>query len=224
MATSSSTSNTSLLTAQHSVGHVHLIIGSNPLAASRAANSLAAGAKPILIAPLAVNQQQLHYTLAAQIESGALTHIPRAVEESDLFTLGRKEVSGVVDAVFITATTNGVTPAAAAEIAEKCKRNRIPINVVDCPSLCSFSLLSVHVDGPLQVGVTTNGRGCKLASRIRREVAAGLPEGLGRAVERFGGVRRRILEEAAAAAAAASAKEVLADEGVDDSVDQGPEF
>src|SRR4029434_3959678 len=33
--------------------------------------------------------------------------------------------------------------------------------------------------GPLQIGVTTNGRGCKLAGRIRREVAAGLAAGAG---------------------------------------------
>ncbi|KAK4168794.1 tetrapyrrole methylase [Cladorrhinum sp. PSN259] len=215
-------SHTSLLTAQHTVGHVHLIIGSNPLAASRATNSLAAGAKPIIIAPV-VENQPLHYTLAAQITSGAITHLPRTFEENDLFCLGREEVSGVVDAVFIT---NAGSVLAVAEIAAKCRRNRIPINVVDCPALCSFSLLSVHVDGPLQVGVTTNGRGCKLASRIRREVAAALPEGLGKAVERFGGMRRRILAEAAQASSAKKAGEqqVVADEGVDDSVDQGAEF
>ncbi|KAK4457905.1 Uroporphyrinogen-III C-methyltransferase, partial [Cladorrhinum samala] len=219
MASTIASSHTSLLTAQHSVGHVHLIIGSNPLAASRATNSLAAGAKPILIAPT-VENQTIHYNLAAHIASGALTHLSRPFQNDDLFTLGREEVSGVVDAVFITAP-NAVN---APEIADKCRRNRIPINVVDCPPLCSFSLLSVHVDGPLQVGVTTNGRGCKLASRIRREVAAALPEGLGTAVERLGGVRRRILEEAAAKRGGHGQPQVVADEGVDDSVDQGAEF
>jgi len=66
---------------------------------------------------------------------------------------------------------------------------------VDAPNLCTFTLLSTHSDGPLQIGITTSGKGCKLASRIRREIAATLPPGFGDAVERLGTVRRRIWEE-----------------------------
>jgi len=47
----------------------------------------------------------------------------------------------------------------------------------------------------LQIGVTTNGRGCKLSSRIRREIAASLPPQLGSACARLGTIRRRIQEE-----------------------------
>jgi uroporphyrin-III C-methyltransferase len=43
--------------------------------------------------------------------------------------------------------------------------------------------------------VTTNGRGCKLSSRIRREIASSLPPQLGAACDRLGLVRRRIQEE-----------------------------
>lgn len=104
-------------------------------------------------------------------------------------------------------------PSPGAHISQLCKRNRIPVNVVDAPDLCTFTLLSTHVDGPLQVGVTTNGRGCKLASRIRREIAASLPSGLGPACARLGEVRRRIQEE-----------DSLAVGDLDDSVDQGAQF
>ena len=72
---------------------------------------------------------------------------------------------------------------------------RIPVNVVDAPNLCTFTLLSTHSDGPLQIGITTSGKGCKLASRIRREIASSLPQDFGNAVERLGTVRRRIWEE-----------------------------
>lgn len=72
---------------------------------------------------------------------------------------------------------------------------RVPVNVVDAPNLCTFTLLSTHSDGPLQIGITTSGKGCKLASRIRREIASSLPSNLGTAVERLGTVRRRIWEE-----------------------------
>ena len=67
--------------------------------------------------------------------------------------------------------------------------------MVDAPNLCTFTLLSTHSDGPLQVGITTSGKGCKLASRIRREIASYLPTNLGAAIERLGTVRRRIWEE-----------------------------
>ena len=238
---------TSLLTAQHCAGHVHLILGSNPLAAARASSSLAAGAKPILISPLPSASSStenpdspspsLHYSLAALIASGALTHLSRPFAETDLFTLGREEVGSVVDAVFVTsplpswpvpssATPSPPPPPAlpapdpeqqqtpTAHLAHLCRCNRIPINVVDRPDLCSFSLLSVHVDGPLQIGVTTNGRGCKLAGRIRREVAAGLPDGLGGAVARLGEMRRKVV-----AATPGGKGGILG--GVDDSVEQG---
>ena len=65
----------------------------------------------------------------------------------------------------------------------------------DAPELCSFTLLSTYSDGPLHVGITTSGRGCKLASRLRREIAAFLPPNLGSAIDRLGAIRRRLWEE-----------------------------
>ena len=84
---------------------------------------------------------------------------------------------------------------AGAHISSLCRRLRIPVNVADAPNLCTFTILSTYSDGPLQIGVTTSGKGCKLASRIRREIASSLPSDLGQAVERLGTMRRRIWEE-----------------------------
>ncbi|KAL2117755.1 hypothetical protein VTJ04DRAFT_7415 [Mycothermus thermophilus] len=224
-------SRTSLLTAQHCTGHVHLILGSNPLAAARASSSLAAGAKPILISPVPSSSsspdqpqhQQLHYSLESLIASGSLTHLSRPFSDSDLFTLGREEVDRVVDAVFITTppcsslSRSDLDAKQIRHISELCRRNRIPVNVVDAPDLCSFSLLSVHVDGPLQIGVTTNGRGCKLAGRIRREIAAALPPGLGAAVERLGEMRRKLVVQQIKSS---DEPVEVVNEGVDDSIDQ----
>lgn len=69
------------------------------------------------------------------------------------------------------------------------------MNVSDAPDLCTFSLLSTYSDGPLHVGITTSGRGCKLASRLRREIQSTLPANLGNAIDRLGSVRRRLWEE-----------------------------
>ncbi|KAJ3472799.1 hypothetical protein NLG97_g10709 [Lecanicillium saksenae] len=50
-------------------GNVHLVVGTNPLAAARCAQSLAAGARPILVAPAA---SDLHYGLQAKIDDGSV--------------------------------------------------------------------------------------------------------------------------------------------------------
>jgi len=178
-----------LLTAHNCTDHVHLIIGSGPLAASRCAKSLDVAARPVLAAP---EDADLHFTLAHSIAEGKVQWTRRAFEEQDLRTLGRAEVGHFVDAVFVT---TGAKDPLSANISNLCKRLRIPVNVVDAPSLCTFTLLSTHSDGPLQIGITTSGRGCKLSSRIRREIAASLPPKFGDAVERLGTVRRRIWEE-----------------------------
>ncbi|KHO00236.1 uroporphyrinogen methylase [Metarhizium album ARSEF 1941] len=169
--------------------NIHLVIGTNPLAAARCATSLAAGAHPVLVAPAAA---ELHCNLQTKIEQGLVRWHQKTIDEADLFSLGRDEVGRTVDAVFVA---SGPREPLAARISEACRRNRIPVNVVDAPHLSTFSLLSTHTDGPLQVGVTTNGRGCKLASRVRREVASCLPPGLGAACTRLGELRRRIIQQ-----------------------------
>ena len=102
-----------------------------------------------------------------------------------------------------------------------CQRLRIPVNVVDAPNLCSFTLLSTYSDGPLQIGITTSGKGCKLASRIRREIASTLPKNFGNAIERLGTIRRRIWEEDHRPQAI---EEAVPDIEDDDAVGQKPTF
>ncbi|KAF2773841.1 uroporphyrin-III C-methyltransferase [Teratosphaeria nubilosa] len=186
-----------LLTAVDSTSHIHLIIGSNPLAGARCSRSLEAGAIPILIAP---GYASLHYGLGKRIEEHKIQWLQRDFQDGDLTTLGRDEVEKVVDAVFVT---SGARTPLATHISTLCRRKRIPVNVADAPNLCTFTLLSTYSNGPVQIGVTTSGKGCKLASRIRREIASALPADLGQAVERLGTVRRRIWEQDHAADAVA---------------------
>jgi uroporphyrin-III C-methyltransferase len=90
---------TSLLVGLNCRGSIHLIVGTNPLASSRCAQSLAAGALPILIAPAEV---ELHYALQRRIDDGEVKWERKSFEDEDLFRLGREEVGNVVDAVFVT--------------------------------------------------------------------------------------------------------------------------
>jgi hypothetical protein len=92
-------SHTPLLISLNSASHVHLIIGSNPLAAARCTKSAEAGAKPIVITPA---DAEVHYTLSKRFEEGTAQWVQKNYEDEDLKTLGRAEVDGVVDAVFVT--------------------------------------------------------------------------------------------------------------------------
>ncbi|KAH6665406.1 tetrapyrrole methylase [Halenospora varia] len=182
-------SSISLLTSIDSTSHIHLIIGSNPLAAARCAKSIEVGAKPLLIAP---ETAELHYSLQKRIDNGEVNWLKKSFDDEDILRHGREEIGGVVDAVFVTSSPRDPL---SAHISQLCRRNRVPVNVADASNLCTFSLLSTHTDGPLQIGVTTNGKGCKLSSRIRREIASSLPSQLGAACSRLGNMRRRIQEE-----------------------------
>ncbi|KAJ5646204.1 hypothetical protein N7490_002576 [Penicillium lividum] len=177
------------MTAWNVESQIHLIIGAGPLAAARCTKSIEAGAKPVVIAP---ETADIHFTLAEHIANGAVQLLRRDFQDDDLTTLGREEVDRVVDAVFVTL---GGNLEMSTHISKLCRRLRIPVNVSDAPSLCSFTLLSTYSDGPLHIGITTSGRGCKLASRLRREIAAFLPTNLGSAIDRLGAMRCRLWEE-----------------------------
>ncbi|KAL1956141.1 hypothetical protein VTO42DRAFT_7576 [Malbranchea cinnamomea] len=178
-----------LLTAVDARSQVHLVVGSNLLASARCTRALEVGASPVLIAP---PDESLPSVLRQKVEDGSVSWVRRAFRDEDLRTLGREEVDGYVDAVFVTLDARDPL---SSHISTLCRRLRIPVNVADAPELCSFTLLSTYSDGPLHVGITTSGRGCKLAARIKREIAAYLPPGLGAAVEVLGRIRRRIWEE-----------------------------
>ncbi|QDS68490.1 hypothetical protein FKW77_010857 [Venturia effusa] len=205
----------SLLTAVDSTNHVHLIIGSNPLAGARCARSLEVGAIPKLIAP---EDAIVHYGLTKRIEEGKVEWKKAEFEDGDLTTLGREEVGNVVDAVFVTLRRGD---ARSTHISNLCRRLRIPVNVADAPGLCTFTLLSTHTDGPLQIGVTTSGKGCKLSARIKREIISSLPSDLGTGVSRMGALRKRLYEEDSSATHAALDELDVEDE---DTVGQSASF
>ncbi len=81
---------------------------------------------------------------------------------------------------------------ASSRIYTLCKERRIPANIADVPPECDFYFGSVHRDGPLQIMVSTNGNGPKLASIVRKEIAAHLPKNTGAAIAKMGLLRRKL--------------------------------
>lgn len=80
-------------------------------------------------------------------------------------------------------------PVASSEIWKLCKERKIAANIADVPPECDFYFGSVHRDGPLQIMVSTNGKGPRLANYTRRTIAASLPDNLGTAIEQVGKLR-----------------------------------
>ncbi|KAJ3325499.1 hypothetical protein HDU76_013184 [Blyttiomyces sp. JEL0837] len=74
-----------------------------------------------------------------------------------------------------------------------CARSyRIPVNCADVPELCDFYFVATHREGSVQIGVSTNGCGPRMAARIRGLLRDALPRGCGEAVERVGKLRSRV--------------------------------
>ena len=88
-----------LLTRVDCSNHIHLIIGSNPLAGARCSRSVEVGAKPKLIA---AENASIHYGITKRIEAGEVEWMKSDFKDEHLTTLGRPEVDCVVDAVFVT--------------------------------------------------------------------------------------------------------------------------
>ncbi|KAI8887068.1 tetrapyrrole methylase [Backusella circina FSU 941] len=79
-------------------------------------------------------------------------------------------------------------------IGHLCRSKRIPVNVADVPPLCDFYFMSQHRDGPLQIAVSTNGKGPKLANMVRQTVAKALPDKMGDTIDRMGELRAKVRE------------------------------
>ena len=83
-------------------------------------------------------------------------------------------------------------PETSTQIWKLCKEKRIAANIADVPPECDFYFGSVHRDGPLQIMVSTNGNGPKIASIVRKQIAASLPLNVGDAIAKVGELRKRL--------------------------------
>ena len=140
---------------------------------------LNADAKVTVVSP----RSGLNPEVAHRIEKGQVTYHDRKFESSDLDN---------VDMV-LTAIDD---PAASTTIWKLCKERKIAANIADVPPECDFYFGSVHRDGPLQIMVSTNGNGPKMASLIRKQIASNLPENIGSAIQKVGRLRRKLRQVA----------------------------
>lgn len=158
-----------LLTLQNIDNQVFLVVGDSPLARRRGTAIEGAGAVPVFLPSAGLD---------------------------DLTSRGRTDVDKVVDGVFVVDTEqNGIK--STIELVNHCKRLRIPINVAEHPHLCTFSLPSTFRDGNFQLAVSTGGKGCRLANRLKRAALSALPQHPGAICDNIGDLRQQLLDSGA---------------------------
>lgn len=140
-------------------------------------NLLNADAKVRLISP----RDGLNDEVAYRIEQNQVEYVDRVFEPSDLDDPSITMVLTAID-----------DPEASSRIWKLCKQKRIAANIADVPPECDFYFGSVHRDGPLQIMVSTNGNGPKMASIVRKRIAASLPPNMGAAIQKVGMLRKRL--------------------------------
>lgn len=181
-----------LLASLNCKDEIHLVIGGVSFIASSRINSITdAGAQAVLIDKS--NREDFTVALQQGIEKGKVKHVQKDFEIEDLSRHGREETEGVVDKVFVTLPLSEVKKKE--EIFRQCKKLRIPINTADSLEFCTFSLLSSYSSGDFKMGVSTLGKGCKLAARIKRELTNALPVNIGEICSRIGEIRTKIQEQ-----------------------------
>ncbi|AQZ14876.1 MET1 (YKR069W) [Zygosaccharomyces parabailii] len=175
---------------------VQLVIGTNPLGAckNRIKSILRSGANAIVLAPTSDSDiKQLFSNFGSE---SRFQIINRSVHLSDLTTLGRPLVAKVVDRVFVQLPMEQCL--IAKEVYTQCVKLRIPINTFQRPEYSTFHMGSTYVDpegSGLQISVSTNGQGCILANRIKREVIAALPKNISQIVSNMGRLRDQVINE-----------------------------
>lgn len=192
-----------------------LIVGQDKLAAARAFTFLESSFHVTILGSLALACEELVYraqqgqvTFLDVCSSGGEWQDQRQVGAWENLLRGLDGISMVLvtDTVLTFPLTTATTTSSkrrslesASALYKACQSAKLPINTTDYADLSTFTFPSVarfpgRLPGSrsnLQIAVSTNGKGCRLAGRIRRELVAKLPREVGAAVDSVGELRQR---------------------------------
>jgi uroporphyrin-III C-methyltransferase/precorrin-2 dehydrogenase/sirohydrochlorin ferrochelatase len=138
-----------------------VVIGGGEVASRKVSMLLKANAAVTLYSPDICHELQ---TLA---NAGKVTYINANFEENQL--LGSCLVIAATD---IESVNIAVSMAA--------KAQNIPVNVVDSPALCTFTMASIVERSPIVIAISSEGNAPVLARYIRTKIETMLPAGYGR--------------------------------------------
>lgn len=147
----------------------------NQVAAGRILNVLNADARVTVVCPSSgLNPEVAHRVAQKQVTHHDRKFLPSDLDDADMV---------------LTAIDD---PIASSDIWKLCKERKVAANIADVPPECDFYFGSVHRDGPLQIMVSTNGKGPRYSNYVRRKIAGALEENIGTAIEQVGKLRRML--------------------------------
>ncbi|KAG8829658.1 hypothetical protein FRC17_006220 [Serendipita sp. 399] len=162
-----------------------ILVGGGQVAAGRLVNLLQADALVTLIAPSRNLNNEVRYRIQTDpLAKSRITWFDRLYE-------GPQDLDGA-DMVLTAIDDNE----ASLRIWEDAKRLKIPVNVADVPPNCDFYFGSPIRRGDLQIVVSTNGKGPKLAALIRQRLEDALPPDVDVAIQKVGRLRELLRERA----------------------------
>ncbi|HSP13225.1 MAG TPA: bifunctional precorrin-2 dehydrogenase/sirohydrochlorin ferrochelatase [Thermoanaerobaculia bacterium] len=133
-------------------GRSVVIIGGGNVCARKAETMMNYGARVTVIAP------EFTREIEKWAGEGCLEIRRKKYEESDLD-----------GANIVIASTDD--EAVNTQIAEDCRRRRIPVNVVDVTHLCEFIVPAIIEKGSIQIAVSTGGKSPALARTLKEDLA-----------------------------------------------------
>jgi uroporphyrin-III C-methyltransferase/precorrin-2 dehydrogenase/sirohydrochlorin ferrochelatase len=138
-----------------------VVVGGGEVAARKVTMLLKAGAEVHVISP------ELHHELADLVAAGTIRHLPSLFDASQL-----GEARLVIAATDDEATNRAVFVAA--------DSRHIPVNVVDSPDLCTFTMPSIVERHPITIAISSGGTAPVLARMIRARIETLVPASYGR--------------------------------------------
>lgn len=157
-----------------------VVVGGGKVAARKVEKLMPFGPKLTVIAPC-MAECMLGHKKSTETGASSLRLMEREFVMSDL-----------AGADFVIAATDDESLNSL--ISDYCKRNRIPVNVVDDREKCSFFFPALVREGDLTIGISTDGKCPAAASWVRRKISQALPMGIGDAIDLMGQIRPQVKE------------------------------
>ncbi len=154
-------------------GQPCLVVGGGEVAARKVNALLRAGARVTVVSPALVEE------LSALAESGRIAVRRKLFGSADL-----KASRLVISATNRRSVNEAVAAAAQAR--------DIPVNVVDCPELCTFIFPAIVDRSPVVIAISTGGASPVLARLVRARLEAALPAAYGRLAGLAEAARQRV--------------------------------
>ena len=88
---------------------------------------------------------------------------------------------------FVVAATDD--PVLNRQISLSCRKNRIPVNVVDVKEECSFIFPSIVREDDVVIGISSGGKSPTVTQDLKQKIRGVIPEGYGRLVRQLGEYR-----------------------------------